>query len=620
MICKSCGMEIGDNSLYCEYCGVKQMGVEAPETPVNALQIYGAPGSRDDEVELDPMDVIVDGGQYGTGYPDQFSVAQEQNDFGGHAHYRGFNQGQNFFKEQNQSFNGAAPGADPVQGMNYNQGQPQGGENWTGAGQKTAKNKIKISKAGFKAGKKLWVTIGIAAGSLAVLAVIGLLVWNLLIMTPERRVMQALRNTYNQENIIESFAFEQKTGVYETMHGFMRDGGVMSIDTDMEIDWTPVEGTIEINKKNSSKGLSAEVALDVDDVELGGTMIGDATSTYLYEEGSDGYIYMENADIISQMKKSPLFEDYVDDQEDFSINWFSDRIIEPAEADNKEELEKLEKTFKESVEIKSAGSEKVTIGDGYKRAKKYNITISEDNIEDLIEDYIELMKTTLRGPETQDAEERLDELSDRLKSINFDDITGSVCVYKKNIASLEISFQIKDKYNKVKYTLETNNTGKGNILSSMDMEFKLTANGSKTSVKLEKNSEIKDNTAEDIIEMTLSDGRKQNYTIEIETDKKNNIDVSFDDDGYNSFDYRISLDEVKPGKAFSLQLEDVELELLDIEIYNMTLSVNASPSKAKVLKKDKSLDTLNLFEADEEDIMDFVDEDGFIYALVESLY
>lgn len=650
MICEKCGKPVGDGTLYCQFCGAQlvidyepvssdtssvwhkpsDLGGDDMSSPVGESDISQQPKVEQNSLSQNSFqqaafnqgtsagqqqfDQVNQAGQQ------QFGSGQGQFDQGIQLDQQQFGQGvQQQVIQQQVIQQQAVNGSMGQQAMQYND-TPIFGPVGGGFSKPPKKSKV---------GKILLIS-GIVAAVLAV----GAFVAYHLIMTPKKQVMVAFVNTYSDDKLAESFALERTLGFYDITKDIIEKGGVINQEASFKIDDEKCEENFSLQKNNKKKLMSVELGISAEDELLTSKLCADADNTYLQIEGMDGYFAIKNKNIYSQLNNSPIYEEdgiEYDLDSDFSINWFSDEIIEFEDGRkygiSEESEKKLEDQFYDAMQVTKSGSQDVSIGGKNRKAKKYQVTIAEKDFADYVDsvkevymdeifdvmyaDYPDEWKDSLE----ESAEESFDEFKDGIE----DDIQMEVYVYKNQVAGfiLDLALDIDDE--DIELHCEGYNEGAENLLTDFRYEFSATRDKDESvGFKLTKETSEKSGDIEENIEMVVFEEWDSEYyedfaldiNTEIESGSEFTFEIEYKDDWGDEDLFYISGDivSVKKGESFEITIDKAEADGEELEKLDATIYMSNKASEADPEAVDPSEDVLFVLEADEDEIMDFIED------------
>ncbi|MBR6173507.1 MAG: hypothetical protein IKQ49_10140 [Eubacterium sp.] len=274
-----------------------------------------------------------------------------------------------------QSPYGTAPAANPY------------GTSGAGYGQPPKPPKKKMSK---KAKVLIFSGIGLAV---AAVAAYFLCVY---VFFPAKKVVkEAMENMTAGDKLFEQSLLASEFGLDDIAKSFGSEGGEVIADL------TVTGGTNDTGKSmdlkadvaidKAGKQLSGDLELKSDDTELiDAEVFADENQTYLtVEDLMTGYLVLNNKNVLSSLKNSPLIKDDKVKQAlsmipDFDLNLFSGNNLGLTDGlfsdDNK--------LWKDS-KVSREGSETLYAGDISVSAKKYSVTIPKETIQEMISEAVD---------------------------------------------------------------------------------------------------------------------------------------------------------------------------------------------------------------------------------------
>ena len=593
MICSKCGNPVTEGNLYCEYCGWPT------DNQLNLPVLYQPQQNQTNTVQHRPEAPMI----YDDPTPvEVYNTAPVHNNINnsssalGNTNYNPYTNGYYGAPTQNESFNYTP--------------QPEAAVNNAFAAN-TASSKKDIKTHALPR-KKLLLIAGIASGAVVFVCILLLVAYSLF-MTPKRRVMKAFASTYNTDYIADSFLLEDRLGVYDISKSIVNDGGVIDFTLKGEAD--DVEGEISFNLQKSNKDRKMSIATKAvaeDEVAVDSIFLADNDNTYALLSGVDGYFAIRNEHIVSQIADSELFEDMeIHNDQDFSINWFNGYSIivpdEKKELLSKESQDELSQILNDAIVVEKSGTQQITIGGKDRKATKYNLTITQEGIEDYYKALKDIYKEDYADISDEIDDEIDDEMDYLLESIKrMDDIEAEVLIYKGKIAEFSFDTIIED-YDKTKLSCRCTNSGKNNILSDVDFEFTVDDDGYKESLTYTKTTKkITDGTREEY-EIYLNDDDGIDIKV-IQKSKKLSIDISEKQYGYTNevLSFKGTIEELKKSNSFDLVIDKFEFEDDELLIDDCHLIMEAGSSSAKPEEIDSSKEVLYILEATEEERDDFI--------------
>lgn len=632
MFCEKCGQPVKEEALYCEYCGtkIKQEYVELANPPV----LWSRPSEIEGEIVQEPQaNMQANIGQNPTG---QNSLGQSVQDpiYGQPVQNQQFGQpvqNQQFGQSaQNQQFGQPTP--EPNQAMQYYDTPIHSPVN--NPKQKAPKKKVNVGK--------IFLITGIVAAVLAV----GAFVAYQVIMTPKKRVIVAAANTYNGDDLYDSFVIERTLGVFDILEDIQTNGGIIEETLSAKIDGDKLEQNLKLQKDNKKKIMSLDFGASYDDEEIQMCLIGQEDETYLQLMGEDAYFAIKNENIYSQFEDSPIYEEMdidTDFDTDFSIDWFSDEVIKYEDGRSyyglsEESQDKLEEQFYDAMQVNKDGTQDVTIGGKNKKAKKYHVVISEDDLKDLIDTFhdiymdeiFDVMYAEYPADWRDMLEESLEDSFEEYKDLVEEDLEYDVLIYKNKIAGFILDYSNSGGDYEDELHVEIYNEGGKNILNDLRYEFSLESSGkdsdyhSITYYSIEKETIEEGKNTEEVI--TISSHEEDDYgddddwnweyndkvtiTTEIEAGTDFSFEIEEDDDyGKETLLYvEGQFDNVKKGKSFEMTVDKVEVEEEELDKLEGSLYMSNSTSGLTPTEVNTKGDILYFFEEDVEDIEDFAEE------------
>ena len=452
-------------------------------------------------------------------------------------------------------------------------------------------------------------------------------------MSPKQQVINAFANTYNVDYVTESFVLERRLGLYEVIFNTVQSGGVIKQTANIKVDDDQYKENFLFQKNNKLKLLSAEFEADTDWDDINGTVIGTPEETYFTMDELDGYIAIKNERIYHQLNKAPVFEDKDLDyhyDSDFNITWFDENIITFEDgrttAISKESQEELEKQLYDSIQVKRDGSQEVTIGGKNKKAKKYLLTIEEDDVKDLIETYEEIYMdeifdleySTYSGDLRDMLKERMEDQFEEIIDAVEDDFEMDVLLYRGKVAGFSFDWTFEDKDEEVDIKITAENSGLANILTDFKYTYETSYGDRETTATIEKETEESGDkvveTIKCVADSYYDDDYEIGYSVDITTEIDGN-DFSFEIEEENSewgdetlVSVSGQIDNVKKGKLLDLSIDDAEIEDEYFDKFDVTLYINADPSEADPVDVKSSADKCYVLEEDEDEIDEFIED------------
>lgn len=284
------------------------------------------------------------------------------------------------------------------------------------------------------------------------------------------------------------------------------------------------------------------------------------------------------------------FREYFDlekKEEDIRNNTFNDKHK------NDNYTQKIEEdylTIYNNMVVEDKGKVKKEIEGKSIRCKEYQATILSEDIRELFDDITEMSEVT-----DVDAEDQVDEL---LKN----DIVFTVYVYKNKMVAFECSYETRIDGEKALVNLDFDFT-KSKIIGTVEI-----SNWSETvTMLIEKN--ISDTTSDLAITLNENGDLIGTASLSTQLDGDNisiNGDISTKKEEIVTLKCEGSLSNVKKGKSYSINLDDIEFEIGDLITFYMSAEVNVDVDGTIVIPDSK--DCTNLFDMSTEDIDEFITE------------
>ena len=301
----------------------------------------------------------------------------------------------------------------------------------------------------------------------AVVLAVGLyFLFTKVIFPPKKTVRTAFDNSFTVERVTEGSVLMNELGLGELSNAFAKDGGSVAMKaTVKKMDGTSsVEGlNVDVNAvvDKQKKQMSGEAVLtNKKGKNITAEVFGDEEQTYFtVKDLFDGYAAVNNKNILTSLKNSPLLKDTdlsaLEAMPDISIDLFSEESF----ADNF----KLSDDFWEEVSVSSAGKETLTIDGESVSAKRYDVTIPKEKIQEKVEELVEQYIAKFAGSQYadflskygvsgSDLNSMLPQIKSLVKGMIKDDVVVNVYLYDDKVVSIKLSGEIQI----VAYTMNYN--------------------------------------------------------------------------------------------------------------------------------------------------------------------
>ena len=500
----------------------------------------------------------------------------------------------------------------------YGQGQPGFGQP-SGFGQPVYGNPPFSQKIKSFTDKLNIKVLGIAGGAIAGAVIIGVVAFNLY-FTPERRVLKAIKDTYNQDYIAESFLFEEKTGAMSLVHEMLKGGGKAEGTVSMTENGSKID--YEASVSRNSKNASVLLKYDEDGEKTEYLIAGDKDNTYFTNDDLDGFLAIRNKNIYEQFNSCPMTDDKIHYSDDISIDWFDERIIKSENLDNelKEATKKLTNDLQDVMDAKKSGKQAVSIGDKVVNVKSYSIDIGKNDSQRILDDLGDIYKVQLKknganinefiSPDDYDQaiEDSIQDIKDHLNS----GIEANVSIYHGKIASMELFFDISENGSVTKCSLYNYNEGAKNILTDFTFHLNTKGNGKEEDIFLYRKREKSENYSTEKYDMRTEENGsvRDTASAEFEINKNNDIMITASsNDGYDRNEIKIegAVKNLKKGRSFELVIDSVSLSDNNYSDFNADITLDKAASKASPEIVSSSEDILYILDATEDEYNSFMD-------------
>ncbi len=541
--------------------GFKLAQPEAPAAaPVNSM-VAGDPAAQ----QANP---------YGT-QPQQPYGAQPQNPYGGQ-------QPQNPYGAYNAATNP------------YNaQGQPQGGQiPYMGPGEVGGRGPVTPPKK-----KKTGKIIGITAACLAAVALIvcGIIFLPRIFGNPKKKLEAAFEESLKFEGM-KSYLDEQ-VDLSSIGDKFLKEGGTVS--TSFQLD--------EVMGADSLSDFSVETSLTKDNAKK--QVYGDCKASYkgksllsteLYAtedktyvsvpELLNGYFSIPNKDIINAILKSPLnTEDmsaYAGMIPQINIDYFAEKS--PTQDIDFDDIELWQK-----AKVKNEGNKKVSVAGNEIKAKKYEVTIAEEDLETILVDTVNKSLDSLvnnpalaeylerSGLTSESLDQYRNQISGIVRGLISDDFVFYMYVKDDKIVKFDCTGEMSLYGVKMGYTVYVDSYD-GHATGLIE----ISAAGKNIGLKYDI-----DNSGNDLIGNAKIYGAGEDITLDISIKRNGqseHAEVKLDMAGKDAIlSWDGELTDVNKGTAFTYNFKNLKMTFDDEDLFSMSGSFSMDTSK----RETKALDT-----------------------------
>ena len=538
----------------------------------------------------------------------------------------GQQQGMNPYAQPQQ---GANPYAQPQQGANpYAQPQqnanpyaPEPGVNpYSTSGGAPVPPKEPKKKMSGKMKALIFGGIG-----LAVLAVGVYFLLTLVIFPAKKTVKEAFNGSISTKALAERSLLSKELGADEIGNLISEKGGgidvslkVKKADNVPKLEGLTVKGNVAIDK--SAKKLSGEGVLENGKNEtIEAELFGDEEQTYVtVKDLMDGYMAINNKNIISAIKNSPLMEghdlSFLSMIPDVSLDFFS--------TEKKSFEFKLSDEFWDNVKVSRSGSEKLTVDEASVSAKKYEVTIPKDYLQEklgeLLDKYMDAFTNSGAGNLLSGSGVSLDPatIKSMLKSMITDDVIVYVYLDDDKVVGLKTSGELHIVAYALQYNIDfisfvdddESATSLDASVSIMGQKIGVTASivSKKDDGKIR--TEVKADMAaagRDMLKLEY----KQNYNTGDKSIRgTGTLSVQGKDTG--SIDLEGSVSELEKGKALGITLDELKITADGKELeMEAAASMRTLDSGVTVKDRDSGKKVLNLATCTEEEADAFIPKD-----------
>ncbi len=490
------------------------------------------------------------------------------------------------------------------------------------------KTKKKLSKGAL---------IGLISGGAVLVAAIVLgIIFLPSILSPKKKVRNAIEKTFDAEYIQKANAMEEYLGVSEMAKSIKEKGG----NAYSEVEFNSVAGTDELN----GFGVGFEAAIDKKAKKLSGDftmknggntvldiqLIADENNTYLtIPEAINGYLSISNKNLVSSYNNSFFVKNGITQElnvGDFDLDYFG--LIESfSGAANSEIVEKIDKIADElweNAEIKKDGSEKINIGGKEKKCKKYTVTYKKADIVDAlgkcIDEYqniylknIDMIKKFGGDLDEDTLKQVFSQVKSGLTQVIPGDIKISYYLYDGNVVRVQYKDDVKISGVSLGINVDFKFTGSDNVFSDIDGVIEFAVQGQTLGVKITSSQSKDGGTVTTKANATVSiptvgDAKLDIKTVYKDSDKTFNMEVNGEAAGKNaSIIATGKFDSIEKGKKFDLTLDSIKVNALGQDIMDMKVKYGISV-EPNVKQIDSSKKVVDVFNCTMEDVQNFIVE------------
>ena len=493
----------------------------------------------------------------------------------------------------------AAQGSAPAmnQGVNYG-GQGMNPLPVMGPGNvptQPPKNKKKVGKI---------VGISVACAALVALIVCAIIFVPRIFGNPKAKVEAALKENLKFSSVKNYM--DDKVDFSSLQEKYLKEGGTVSstitIDSVAGVDSLSGLGfSTSIVKDNASKKVSGESSFEYKGKSvMTAELFADEEKTYLaIPQLLDAYFSLPNKDILNAILSSPLntqdMSAYAGMIPKFDIDYFATEM--PTQSFELSDLELWEKAT-----VKNAGNKKVSVNGKEIKAKKYEVTIKEEDLEQMLLDAVNKSLESLTSnaalsaylEKTGLSADQIGQYKDQIASLVKGLVSGDFCfdIYVKDnlIVKFDCTGEMSLYGMKAKYTVYFDSY-EGTSSGMID----LSVAGQSISLKYDMTA-----SADELTGSVKLFGAGQDATLDFSVKRNGDVDhgeINFTFMGKTvtaSWDGKLS--NVVKGSAFTYEFSNLQVIADGESLFSMSGSVTIDTTKREIKAMDSSMKQYSLTE------------------------